>query len=56
MVEILEIIGDKEYFAKELVKVLVLKNRPIFSTIFIHFAVQQLRKRHLGKNRGEVWR
>ncbi len=49
MVEILEIIGDKEYFTKELVKVLVLKHRPIVSTMFIHFAARQPRKRHVGK-------
>ena len=30
MVEILEIIGDKEYFTKELMELLKLKHRPTF--------------------------
>ena len=40
MVEILEIIGDKEYSTKELMELLELKHRPIFSAIFIHFAAR----------------
>ena len=48
MVEILEIIGDKEYFTKELMKGLVLKNRPIFSTIFIYFAAAIVVERQNG--------
>ncbi|WP_417203459.1 Fic family protein [Acetoanaerobium sticklandii] len=41
MAEILEIIGDKEYFTKELMELLELKHKSIFLTMFIHFAAQQ---------------
>ena len=44
----LEIIGDKEYSTKELMKVLALKHRPIFSTIFIYFAAPIVVERQNG--------